>query len=494
MLFKTKNNDNQGIIDALNASQAVIELTPEGVILDANKNFTDAIGYDLSEMRGKHHSMLCDPEYAKSEKYKRFWPNLASGVFNSGEFMRIGKGGRIIWIQASYNPIKDNKGNVIKVITFATDITEQKNQATDAKGKIDAINRSQAVIEFTPNGDIIWANDNFLKALGYRLDEIKSKHHRIFCDPSYVNSTDYQVFWDNLRAGKFQQSEYKRITKSGQPIFIQASYNPIFDDNGRVIKVVKFATDITATVQKRIRNENISQNINRDLIDVVNQVSSANEMAARASNASSQTGAIVNSVAAASEELSQSVREIAQNMSNAQRGVGSVFQHTETANHSAEELTKSASSMNNIVTIIQEIAQQINMLALNATIESARAGEAGKGFAVVASEVKTLANQTTSSTQTISAEIANMQNISNEVVQSLGIISNNMNSVLENVASVASAIEEQAAVTSDISNNMQQAVGAVSEIAHSLEEINMTFNTVASSSEKVKVDVETLVA
>ena len=493
MFSKNKGNSN-ATLDALNASQAVIEFTPTGEILTANENFLKTVGYTLSEVVGGHHRMFCEDKFVNSPEYKEFWNNLASGRFNAGEFKRIGKGGNVVWLQASYNPIKDERGNVVKVIKFAYDITDAKNKAIDSQGKIDAINRSQAVIEFTPKGEVITANENFLKALGYNLGEILHKHHSMFCDTAYTQSSDYKTFWNELAAGKFQAAEYKRIGKGGKEVYIQASYNPIFDDTGAVVKVVKFATDITPTVLKRLTNEGLSKGINDDLGQVVGEVNMASEMTSKASAASAETGAIVNSVAAASEELSQSVREISANMTNAKAAVENVFEHAESANKSADMLNRSAVSMNGIVTMIQEIAQQINMLALNATIESARAGEAGRGFAVVASEVKTLANQTTTSTQTISAEIQKMQNVSTEVVESLGIISSSMTNVLDNVASVATAIEQQNAVTGDISQNMQSAVGAVNEITQSLTEINSTFETVAAASDKVKKDVEALVA
>lgn len=494
MLFPPKNDDLQATIDALNASQAVIEFKPTGEIVHANENFLNAVGYSLSEIVGNHHRIFCDSKYVNTNEYNRFWQNLSNGIFQAGEFKRFAKGGRVVWLQASYNPIKNKKGEVVKVIKFASDITDAKNAAIDSKGKIDAINRAQAVIEFKPTGEIILANDNFLNTLGYSMSEVAGKHHSMFCESDYARSNDYVRFWDELRAGKFQAAEYKRIGKGGREVYIQASYNPIFDDTGDVVKVVKFATDITETVKRRLRNDDLSHEINQNLGGVVGQVNIAAEMTSKAASASTETGAIVNSVAAAAEEMSQSVKDISINMTNAKNNVEGVFSHAEAANRSADNLAQSAAQMNNIVTIIQDIAGQINLLALNATIESARAGEAGRGFAVVASEVKTLASQVSNSTQTIGSEIANMQSVSGEVVQSLNLISNSMNSVLENVASVASAIEQQNAVTVDISENMQQAVGAVNEISASLEDINGAFEKVAGASEKVKTDVEALVA
>ena len=289
-------------------------------------------------------------------------------------------------------------------------------------------------------------------------------------------------------------SEQSRVDKGGKEVFIQASYNPIFDDTGTVVKVVKFATDVTETVTKRMRNDSLGHDINLELGDVINQMVTATQRTASASNASTETGSIINSVAAASEKLSHSVQDIAQSMSYARKGVQGVFKHAEKANVSASSLNASATSMNAVVTMIQDIASQINLLALNATIESARAGDAGKGFAVVALEVKSLANQAAHSTQRIASEIASMQTVTTEVVAALNLISNDMNTVLENVANVAGAIVQQNAVTMEISNNMQPAVSAVHEIEESLGNISGTFANVATASEQVMQNVETLVA
>jgi methyl-accepting chemotaxis protein len=494
MFFSKNANSDQAIVEALNASQAVIEFTPSGDIISANANFLNVVGYSQNEIAGHHHSLFCDPDFVKTEDYRRFWRDLADGRFQSGEFKRFGKSGNPIWLQATYTPIRDKSGKVIKVIKFAADITDAMMQNLDFAGHVTAISRAQAVIEFTPQGNVIKANDNFLKALGYRMEEIKGKPHSIFCEPDYTRTAEYREFWEALARGEFQAAEYKRLGKAGNDVYIQASYNPIFDDTGTVVKVVKFATDITQIVKKRLRNDNLGHDINKELGGVINQMVAATQMASSASSASSETGSIINSVAAASEELSHSVRDISQSMSYAREGVEGVFKYAEDANISANSLNESATSMNAVVTMIQDIASQINLLALNATIESARAGEAGRGFAVVASEVKSLANQAAHSTQRIAAEITNMQTVTTEVVTALNLISGSMNTVLENVASVAGAIEEQNAVTIEISNNMQAAVSAVNEIEESLGNISGTFASVATASEQVKQNVETLVA
>ena len=494
MLLSMFSKGDTHLVEALNTSQAIIEFTPDGRITRANGNFLNAVGYSEAEIVGQHHSMFCTPDYAASPEYRTFWKDLASGRFQAGEFKRVGKGGKVVWLQASYNPVPDASGRIVRVVKLAADITAAKMLGLDSAGKISALNRAQAIIEFTPQGEVLTANDNFLGVMGYRLDEIQGKHHRMFCDEAYVKSDDYRNFWAALGRGEFQAAEYKRIGKGGREVYIQASYNPIFDDTGAIVKVVKFATDVTETVRRRLRNEKLSLEINGELGDVVRQMVEATQMTTVASTASTETGSVVNSVAAASEELSASVQDISASMSHAQSSVTSIFQYAENANASANALNESANAMNNIVTLIQDIAGQINLLALNATIESARAGEAGKGFAVVASEVKSLANQAARSTQTISAEIGNMQSVAGEVVEALGLISANMHSVLENISSVAGAIEQQNAVTSEISGNMQAAVSAVHDIEENLGRITAMFSKVAEASEQVKGNVEALVA
>ena len=495
MLFSNQTAlDNRGIIAALNASQAMIAFAPDGRILTANDNFLAAVGYSLAELTGRHHSLFCDDAYAKSEAYRQFWRDLAHGRFQASVFKRFGKDGRPLWLQATYNPICDSAGRVIKIIKYASDITATKQGEIDRLGKIDAIERAQAVIEFTIDGHVLTANDNFLKVMGYRLEEIVGKPHSLFCDTDHVNSDAYRAFWNDLRHGHPHAAEYKRVAKGGREVYIQANYNPIRDDTGTIVKVVKFAMDTTDAVRRRLSNEALGHTINRDLGGVIRRVGEATAMATSATHASSETGAIINSVAAASEELSHSVRDIADSMNAARQGAESVFRHAETTNASAGSLDRSAAAMTNIVTMIQDIAGQINLLALNATIESARAGDAGRGFAVVASEVKNLANQAARSTQTIAAEISSMQSVTTDVVSALGLISNSMTGVLDNVASVAGAIDQQTQVTSEITHNMHSAVTAIHQINDSLGRIGHTFSNVTEASEKVKKNVEVLVA
>ena len=246
-----RNADYRGQIEGIGRTQAVIEFNPQGKILSANENFQQAVGYSAEEIVGNHHSMFVDPAYRESLEYKSFWRKLEQGEAQVGEFCRVRKDGKEIWIQASYTPIKDLAGNVIKVVKYASDITAQKLQNADYQGQIEGISQNQAVIQFQPDGTIIDANDNFLNALGYRLDEIVGKHHRQFVETAYGNSAEYKQFWQSLARGEAQVGEFRRLCKDGSEIWIQASYTPIKDMSGNVFKVVKYATDITA---EKLRN------------------------------------------------------------------------------------------------------------------------------------------------------------------------------------------------------------------------------------------------
>ena len=245
----------QGQIDAVSKSQAVIEFELDGTIITANENFTATVGYSLEEIQGSHHSMFVDPSYKLSQEYKNFWQNLREGKFDSGQYKRFGKGGKEIWIQASYNPILDMNGKPFKVVKYATNITQQKLDQANFEGQMEAVSKAQAVIEFELDGTIITANENFTSTVGYSLDEIKGKHHSIFVEPSYKESFEYKDFWHKLNQGQFDSGQYKRFGKGGKEIWIQASYNPILDMNGKPFKVVKFASDITQEKLNAIREK-----------------------------------------------------------------------------------------------------------------------------------------------------------------------------------------------------------------------------------------------
>ena len=254
---KAETGKFEAIISAMDKSQGTIEFDMDGTVSDANDNFLGILGYSLEEVKGKHHRIFCEESYANSEEYKAFWEKLNHGEVESGEYKRIGKGGKDVFIQATYNPIFDANGKPTKVLKIATDITKQKLINAEFEGKINAIDKSQGTIEFGMDGTIITANENFLSILGYSLDEVQGKHHKIFCEESFVNSAQYSEFWEKLNEGKYDAGEYKRIGKNGREAYIRASYNPIFDLSGKPMKVLKIASDVTE--QKRIERERTKQ-------------------------------------------------------------------------------------------------------------------------------------------------------------------------------------------------------------------------------------------
>ena len=309
--------DANSVLSALNRSQAVIEFKPDGTIITANENFQKALGYSLREIAGQHHSMFVEPSEKSSADYRQFWAELADGQFKSSEFLRIAKGGREIWIQATYNPVLDKNGRVVKVVKFASDITEQKQTYFRLQSQIDALNRSQAVIEFDPKGNIVTANQNFLEAVGYSLNEIRGQHHSMFVEPAERASSQYTSFWEQLGQGRYHSGEFKRINKAGEEIWIQATYNPILDAKRRVTGVVKFASDITEQVVRRLNREEARAGINHELNSIADSASDSANQSAQVASASEQASSSVQTMAAGAEELSASAQEISQQLSRA---------------------------------------------------------------------------------------------------------------------------------------------------------------------------------
>jgi methyl-accepting chemotaxis protein len=430
---KVHNMADASKIAAINRAQAVIQFNLDGTVVTANENFLKAMGYTLVEIQGKHHSMFMPAAERDSAGYREFWAALNRGEYQAAEYKRIAKGGREVWILASYNPILDDTGKPFGVVKFATEVTAQKLKNADLAGQIEAIAKPQAVIEFNMDGTITAANENFLHALGYTFNEIQGKHHSMFVDPSERDGAAYREFWANLNQGRYQAGEYKRVGKGGREVYIQASYNPIFDLNGKPFKVVKYAADVTKQVLVRMGNERVR--------------------------------GMMESVAAGAEELNASVREISEAMTKSRETAIGAVERVAVADSQAQRLTDAAQSMSGIVDLINDITGQINLLALNATIESARAGDAGRGFAVVASEVKNLANQAKQATDKIGGEIGSLNAISGDVAGALTAIKQAINSVSEFVTSTAAAVEEQSTVTNEMSTSMQRAAAEAAKIA-----------------------------
>ena len=516
---QTSNEELQslkGQISALNKSLAVIEFTPDGKIVTANQNFLTALDYSLAEIAGQHHSLFVEKSYKESSAYTAFWQKLARGEFDAGQYKRIGKNGKEVWIQATYNPIVDESGHVIKVIKFATDITEQTLKQADLTGQIAAINKSQAVIQFDLKGNILDANENFCTALGYALAEIKGKHHSLFVSKDESGTQAYADFWAKLAKGEFDAGRYKRIAKNGDEIWIQASYNPIFDPNGRLIKVVKFATDITEQIKSsqaleetaeeihsvitaaeagnlglRIETSNkqgqllqLSDGINA-MVDmmatVIEQIRlsadavsvAAGEISHGNADLSARTEEQASSVEETASTMEELTTTVKQNTENAQKANELASGAQKVAEKGGEVVTEVVSTMaaiqqssnriSDIIGVIDGIAFQTNILALNAAVEAARAGEQGRGFAVVATEVRNLAQRSAAAAKEIKGLISDssekVQNGSRQVDQAgktMEEVVNSIKRVARIVADISSASREQAAGIEQVCNAISQ--------------------------------------
>ncbi|CAB9492338.1 PAS domain S-box protein [Alteromonas macleodii] len=505
---KLRNAYFEGQINAISKSQAVIEFDVDGNIITANDNFLNTMGYRLDEIKGKHHQLFVDEENRQTESYQRFWSELKEGKFFSGEFKRVSKSGNSVWIQASYNPIEDMNGNPFRVVKYATNITEDKLKNAYFEGQLNAISKSQAVIEFDLEGVILNANSNFLAAMGYTLDEVKGKHHSIFVDPAFKNSPEYAAFWEQLRQGVYASGEYKRFDKSGKPVYIQASYNPILDQNGKPFRVVKYATDVTGrtlavesiksimasltegdllkTIDEpldgdfKVLGESINHFIG-ELRDTIVKIHTAvetidtasNEIATGNADLSSRTEQQASSLeetASAMEELTGTVKL---NAENADQAKGLASQASDVASeggkvieqvvHTMGEINDSAQRISDIIGVIDGIAFQTNILALNAAVEAARAGEQGRGFAVVASEVRTLAQRSAEAAKDIKALIsASVEKIGdgNVLVNKSGETMANIVTAIKRVndimSEIAAASSEQATGIQEVSNAVVQ--------------------------------------
>ncbi|MFC5392797.1 methyl-accepting chemotaxis protein [Bosea vestrisii] len=525
-------------IAALNRSTAVISFALDGTILDANENFLKAMGYTLEQVRGRHHSIFVTKEEAASAEYKAFWARLARGEYEARQFLRVGADGRELWIEASYNPVLDSGGKPVKVIKFATVITEQKNHEADMAGQVSAIRKAMAVIEFTLDGHILDANENFLAVTGYSLDEIRGKHHGMFCDAAYRSSPEYRAFWEKLGRGEYDSGQYQRFGKGGREVWIQASYNPIMDAKGRPTKVVKYATDITEqkaarqlakavgeaqSVIGRAKDKDLTSRIDmagkegevavlcggiNELIETMAQMISAvgvisgkvgaaadkmaSESVELAKRAESQAASL-QETAATTEELAASIKTSAGNSRQAaalgdeaktvaSRG-GAIVTDAVAAMGRIEQ---ASASIADIISMIDEISFQTNLLALNAAVEAARAGDAGRGFAVVASEVRALAGRSSESANGIKSLIANSSEQVRSGVQLVKDAGRTLDEIVDAANRVAGTIAEISSAATEQANGVEEMAKTV---AH-MDEITQRNSLMADASSKLSRDLQ----
>jgi len=407
------------LLDAINRSMASIEFDLNGVVLSVNENFLSTMRYRSEQVVGKEHKIFCTPDFARSSEYARLWARLRNGEFVSSTFQRIAGDGSTVWLEASYNPIKDLDGKVIRIIKYAMDVTAKVQAENESRSKLAAIDRAMAVIEFDLAGNIIAANDNLLRLMGYSRQELLGKNHKLLCPTDVLASAEYEDFWRRLNKGEFFSGQFKRVGRNGQTLWLEASYNPVYDASGVLWKVVKFASDITARIEQHEQDS---------------------RSASQAYHISVQTQKVAEQGTQVIQQAASEMRQISRNIEDSSRIIGQLGERS-------EQITA-------IVNTIRSIADQTNLLALNAAIEAARAGDQGRGFAVVADEVRQLAGRTSRSTEEISQMIQMIQSETKQAITSMDNTRNNAAKGVDLADQAGSAIVQ----ISDGTNNAVDAV------------------------------------
>ncbi|MDQ6953347.1 MAG: methyl-accepting chemotaxis protein [Mariprofundaceae bacterium] len=524
----------KGTLAAIDKVMATIEFELDGTIITANHNFLEALSYTLDEVQGQHHRLFVTAEYQESSAYKKFWKKLNKGEFIADKFMRLGKGGKEVWIQASYNPIRNEQGDVYKVIKFATDVTEETLRSADDAGQLHAIDQVMGTIEFELDGTVITANDNFLNVLGYSLKKIQGEHHSMFVTDEYRESSAYTKFWKRLNKGEFIADQFLRMGKGGKKVWIQASYNPIRDANGRIYKVVKFATDITKqkalddelkqamnevqTVLKAVSKQDLCLEVNgnysgelselkhavndtvHSLRDIVLNIQKGSKEVALGStemvagnqtlsNRTQEQAAALEETAASLEEMTGTVQQNAKNAqaasvlaTNTQEQAKNGGEIVHDAIEAMSQITQSSNQINDIIGVIDEIAFQTNLLALNAAVEAARAGEQGRGFAVVAGEVRTLAQRSASAAKEIKDLIrTSVKNVNegSSLVNQSGIA---LNDIVASVQKVGDIISEISIAEQEQAMGIEQINSAVTAMDTAVQQNSALVEETAAAS------------
>lgn len=496
-----KDADTRGQLQAIHKGQCVIEFDLAGNILTANENFLAGFDYSLDEIVGRHHRLLVLPEEQNSSAYRQFWQDLAQGKSQIGEFKRVNKHGKVVWIQGIYNPILDPQGKPYKVVKFAMDITARKVEELNNLRKLEQINETQLVLEFTSGGIITKANDQFLAMTGYLASELMGRHHRALVCTKQHSIEEYRQFWEELSAGRYMVTEHKYIIKGEKERWLQVTYNPVLNANGQLQSVSLSASDVTrrrrteagltATLEAVSQSADALLMASDELACISQNMGASSEQTAVQSavvaRASEEVHQNVATVAAGAEETGVAVREVARNAADAAMVASQAVTVADQVSQTVAKLGASSQEIGAVLKTITSIAEQTNLLALNAAIEAARAGGAGKGFAVVANEVKELAKETAGATEDISRKIEAIQQDTVAAVAAITEIEEIIRQIHGFQNTIASAVEEQSVTMCEISRTIEEAARGTSEIASNMSGVAEGAQATATGASQTQV-------